>query len=72
MGEIREKCPHAPYKMVRVCNICDAETVYVNVLRMLEWIDAQLRANPQLNDHFRGYREALLEVKAKLEDLLNE
>jgi len=64
LGEkVRKECPHAKVAIFRICNICDTITKYVNVDKLLAWIEANLRANPPLNEHFVGYRKALEDMK---------
>ena len=59
----KKECPHAKVAIFRICNICDTITKYVNVDKLLAWIEANLRANPPLNEHFVGYRKALEDMK---------
>jgi len=57
------KCRHAPKVMMWTCNICNEATRYHNLDMLQEWVEEQLRANPPINERFKGYRQALNNLK---------
>jgi len=60
-------------KWIRLEDVKEAiQQLRQQISNILKWIDAQLDYNPELNDYFKGYKQALTEVKKRLEELLRK